>query len=92
LHGPATEPSWPPFLAQSESASIVQVARTGHLALTDIGSDGWITAFQLKKVVPPNELAINFGQPVPGTAAVIAGVMSGFFDHTLRGRPAPGLN
>jgi len=91
-HTAATEPTWPPFLEASNDGTIVEIAHAGHLALTDVGSDGWIDAFGLEETAPPEAFATNFGDLEPGAQAVIVEGVTAFFDQTLRDdEDAPGF-
>jgi len=83
-HTPATEPSWPAFLDASDDGLLVEMTGVGHLALTDVGSDGWIDGMGLREIVPPAAFATNFGELAPGTMAVIAQGITGFLDRTMR--------
>lgn len=83
-HSPKTEPTWPAFLAASGEGTAVEIAGAGHLALTDVGSDGWIDGLNLPATVPAPAFATNFGQLSPGTMSTIAEGVAAFFDRTLR--------
>ncbi|SOD63411.1 Platelet-activating factor acetylhydrolase, isoform II [Streptomyces zhaozhouensis] len=84
-HTAETEPSWPPFFEVSAEGRVVEIAGAGHLAVSDVGSDGWIDGMGLAETMPPEAFALNYGDLAPGTMRVLAEGVTAFFDTHLRG-------